>query len=39
MHLIYLGTAASHVENAPLQGENFPQTCVSAKSIRPVFLK
>lgn len=36
IYLICLGPAVSQLENAPLQGENFLQTHVSAESICPV---
>lgn len=32
MDPIFPGTAVSQLGNAPLQGENVPQTCVSAKA-------
>lgn len=39
MYPVCLATAISLMGNAFLQGENLPQTCVSAKSICPVCFK
>lgn len=39
MYPVCLATAVSLLGNASLQGENLPQTCISAKSICPVCFK
>lgn len=39
MYPVCLATAVLLLGNASLQGENLPQTCVSAKSICPVCFK